>query len=142
MSTPPPRGPGLAHTAKAFGPFAGFMAGTGIQIGYIAIAMGSVAGAGLYFGAFLSELGIDGAATAVQIAIFAVSTLGVVLGVISAAAMVYVFYKNIYPAPPSPYNVLPWIFAGLMAVGAAWYGFVLVARPQVAVGEDAVRAPS
>jgi hypothetical protein len=54
------------------------------------------------------------------------------LGFVSAVAMVFVFYKNVYPAPPSPFDVLPWIFAGLMAAGAGWYGVVRVARPQAA----------
>jgi hypothetical protein len=60
------------------------------------------------------------------------SVPAVVLGIVSAAAMVYVFYKNVYPAPPSPFDLLPWIFAGLMALGAAWYGIARAGRPAVA----------
>ncbi len=68
-----------SYTARGLGGFAGFMSGWGIQVGYLAIAMGSVAGAGLYFGAFLGELGIDGSGTGWQLAIFAVCTLGALL---------------------------------------------------------------
>lgn len=66
-----------SYTARGLGGFAGFMSGWGIQVGYLAIAMGSVAGAGLYFGGFLGELGVDASGTAWQLAIFAVCTLGV-----------------------------------------------------------------
>lgn len=32
-------------------------------------------------------------------------------------ALLYVFYKNVVPMPPSPYNLLPWIFLGALVVG-------------------------
>ncbi len=66
-----------SYTARGLGPFAGFMSGWGIQIGYLAIAMGSVAGTGLYFAGFLGQLGIDASGSGWQILIFALCTLGV-----------------------------------------------------------------
>jgi len=36
----------------------------------------------------------------------------------------YVLFKNIYPVPPSPYEVLPRIFLALMVVTGLWYTVV------------------
>lgn len=56
--------------------------------------------------------------------------LPVVTGVLAAAAMLYVVYKNIVPAPPSPYNLLPWIYLGLLAVGLAFYAALRIRSPE------------
>ncbi|SDX83255.1 Amino acid transporter [Modestobacter sp. DSM 44400] len=55
----------------------------------------------------------------------------VVLAVIVVLALLYVFYKNVIPVPPSPYNLLPWIFLGALLLGLAWYLSVRVRTPEV-----------
>jgi amino acid transporter len=57
--------------------------------------------------------------------------LSTLLAVVVVAALLYVFYKNVYPVPPSPYNLLPWIFLAAMALGLAWYFIVRIRKPQV-----------
>jgi amino acid transporter len=47
-----------------------------------------------------------------------------VLAVAAAAAIVYVIYKNLVPAPDYPYNVLPYLYLALLALGLAWYAVV------------------
>jgi amino acid transporter len=57
-------------------------------------------------------------------------TAGAVLtGVLAAAAMVFVVYKNLVPAPPSPYNWLPYIYLGLLALGLAFYASLRLRDP-------------
>lgn len=58
--------------------------------------------------------------------------LTAIAGPVAALAMAYVFYKNVYPAPPEPYNRLPLIFLALMAAGGAYYTFVRLRDPQAA----------
>jgi amino acid transporter len=53
-------------------------------------------------------------------------------GPVAALAMAYVFYKNVYPAPPEPFNRLPWIFVALMTAGGAWYTLVRLRSPETA----------
>jgi len=48
----------------------------------------------------------------------------VVIGGLAALGMLYVLFKNIYPVPPSPYEVLPRIFLALMVVTGLWYAVV------------------
>ena len=50
----------------------------------------------------------------------------------AAVAIGYVIYKNLIPVPAAPYNVLPYVFAGLIAVGLAWYAYLWVNRRDVA----------
>ena len=49
------------------------------------------------------------------------------------AFLLYTLYKNIYPVPPSPYNLFPYVVAGWLAIGT----LAIVARPTAArsVGE-------
>jgi amino acid transporter len=54
----------------------------------------------------------------------------VITGVTAAAAMLYVVYKNIVPAPPSPYNLLPWIYLGLLLLGLAFYTALRLRSPE------------
>jgi amino acid transporter len=56
----------------------------------------------------------------------------VVLAVVVVLALLYVFYKNVVPVPPSPYNRLPWIFLGVLLAGLVWYLVVRVRTPEVA----------
>jgi amino acid transporter len=55
--------------------------------------------------------------------------------VISAAATLalgYVIFSNFYPVPDFPFNILPFIFAGILLVGVAWYWYLKWAKPDVA----------
>jgi amino acid transporter len=56
----------------------------------------------------------------------------VLVSVLATAGIGYVIYKNLVPVPPTPYNVLPYVFAGLIAVGLAWYLYLRLYRPEVA----------
>jgi amino acid transporter len=55
----------------------------------------------------------------------------VVLAVVVVLALLYVFYKNVIPVPPSPYNLLPWVFLGALLVGLVWYLAVRARTPDV-----------
>jgi len=57
--------------------------------------------------------------------------LSAVLAVVVAAALLYVFYKNVYPVPDYPLNLMPWIFLGLVALGMAWYTVIRVRKPEI-----------
>ena len=54
----------------------------------------------------------------------------VVLAVVSVLAIVYVVYKNLVPRPPSPYNVLPYIYLAMLLAGIAWYLVVRARHPE------------
>ncbi|WP_245159612.1 APC family permease [Blastococcus sp. CT_GayMR19] len=57
--------------------------------------------------------------------------LSTVLAVVVVVALLYVFFKNVWPVPPSPYNLLPWIFLAVLVLGLAWYFSVRVRNPEV-----------
>jgi amino acid transporter len=48
----------------------------------------------------------------------------VVVGGLATAGMCYVLYSSVYPVPEAPYNLLPWIFLGVLVLAGAWYAFV------------------
>ena len=52
-----------------------------------------------------------------------------VLAVVVVVALLYVFYKNVVPVPPSPYNLLPYVFAGALLLGLAWLLYVRATAP-------------
>jgi amino acid transporter len=54
------------------------------------------------------------------------------LAVVVVLALLYVFYKNVIPVPPSPYDLLPWVFLGALLLGLAWYLGVRARTPEVA----------
>ncbi|MGW2084730.1 hypothetical protein [Streptomyces sp. NPDC001880] len=54
------------------------------------------------------------------------------LGLIGAAAMIYVFYRNLWPVPVWPLNVLPYVFVGALVVGVVGFAVLRVRRPEVA----------
>jgi hypothetical protein len=54
-----------------------------------------------------------------------------VLAVVVAAALLYIFYKNVIPVPAYPVNLLPWIFLGLVVLGMAWYTAVRLRKPEI-----------
>ncbi|MDA2890191.1 APC family permease [Mycolicibacterium sp. BiH015] len=54
---------------------------------------------------------------------------------VSAAAVLglaYVIFSNFYPVPEFPFNILPFIFGGILAAGLLWYAYLSKARPEVA----------
>jgi amino acid transporter len=57
--------------------------------------------------------------------------LSTALAVVVVVALLYVFYKNVWPVPPSPYNLLPWIFLAVLVLGLAWYFSVRARNPEV-----------
>lgn len=59
------------------------------------------------------------------------NSLSAVLAVIVVAVLLYVFWKNVYPVPPYPFNLMPWIFIGLVALGMAWYTAIRVRKPEI-----------
>ena len=48
---------------------------------------------------------------------------------VAAAAMVYVLYKTVYPAPPYPYDVLPYAFLALLTLGLVRYAYLRATDP-------------
>lgn len=54
-----------------------------------------------------------------------------ILGLIGAAALVYIYYVN-FIATSEPYNALPWWFAGAMVVGVGYYLVVKMTKPEAA----------
>jgi amino acid transporter len=57
--------------------------------------------------------------------------ISVALAVVVVLTLLYVFYKNVIPVPPSPFNLLPWIFLGALLLGLVWYLTVRVRTPEV-----------
>jgi amino acid transporter len=56
----------------------------------------------------------------------------VLAAVATVAAIGYVFYKQLVPVPPSPYDVLPYVFFGIVAVTLVWYLLLRVRKPEQA----------
>jgi amino acid transporter len=54
-----------------------------------------------------------------------------VLGVVGAALMLFVVVGSVYPVPEYPYDILPYVFFGYMAVGAAWFALLKAKSPQI-----------
>jgi amino acid transporter len=54
----------------------------------------------------------------------------VVLGVAGTALMLFVIVGSVYPVPPYPYNILPYLFFAYMAVGALWFGVLNFRSPE------------
>ncbi len=49
---------------------------------------------------------------------------------VSTAAMIYVLYKSVYPAPPHPYNVLPYVFLAALGLGLVRYAWLRATAPE------------
>jgi amino acid transporter len=54
----------------------------------------------------------------------------VVIGLVGAALMLFVVFGSVYPVPEYPYDILPYLFFGYMAVGACWFTVLKVKSPQ------------
>ncbi len=57
--------------------------------------------------------------------------LNVLMGGAGVALMAFVFYGSVYPMPPYPFNILPYLFLVYMSVGAVWFGILKSRSPQV-----------
>jgi len=49
---------------------------------------------------------------------------------VTVLSMIYVFYKNVYPVPDWPLNVIPWAFFAVVLVAVGWYRYLQVKRPE------------
>jgi amino acid transporter len=58
----------------------------------------------------------------------------VVLGAAGTALMLFVIFGSVYPVPPYPYNILPYIFFAYMALGALWFGMLKFKSPATLAG--------
>lgn len=56
---------------------------------------------------------------------------GVLIPSVSVILFVIALIGNVYPVPPYPYNVLPYIFFGLLLIGVVWFAFVTKNKPEV-----------
>ena len=52
------------------------------------------------------------------------------LGILGSALMLFVIVGSVYPVPEHPYDVLPYLFFGYLAVGALWFGRLKSKSPQ------------
>ncbi|KRE28387.1 amino acid permease [Mycobacterium sp. Soil538] len=50
----------------------------------------------------------------------------------AALALGYVIVSNFYPVPEFPFNILPFIFAAILAAGLIWYAYLKRIKPEVA----------
>jgi amino acid transporter len=55
----------------------------------------------------------------------------VALGILGGALMLFVIVGSVYPAPPYPYNVLPYVFLAYMLFGLTWFAILKAKAPQV-----------
>ena len=54
----------------------------------------------------------------------------VVYSVVGVALMLFVIWGSLYPAPDYPLNLMPYIFAIYMLIGAAWFLYLKRTAPQ------------
>jgi amino acid transporter len=52
------------------------------------------------------------------------------LGLLGSALMLFVIVGSVYPAPAYPYDILPYVFFGYLAAGAAWFAVLKAKSPQ------------
>ena len=52
-------------------------------------------------------------------------------GLIGGLALIYVFYRNIWPIPPSPLNTLPYYFIVLMIIGVGGFFAFKARNPEI-----------
>ena len=62
----------------------------------------------------------------------ALTPVRLAVSVAATLALGYVIVSNFYPVPEFPFNILPFIFLGLLLGGLAWYWYLKRARPEVA----------
>lgn len=59
------------------------------------------------------------------------NTLVWICAVVAVVAMAYVFIANVYPIPPFPLNIMPYLFLATLAVAVAWYVYLRRRHPEV-----------
>jgi amino acid transporter len=52
------------------------------------------------------------------------------IGFLGAALMLFVAIGSVYPAPPHPYDILPYLFIVYMAAGSVWFAILKAKSPQ------------
>ena len=62
----------------------------------------------------------------------ALTPLRLIVSVAAALALGYVIFSNFYPVPEFPFNILPFIFGGILLVGLLWYWYLKATNPEVA----------
>ncbi|WP_442930423.1 APC family permease [Mycobacterium sp. NBC_00419] len=62
----------------------------------------------------------------------ALTTIRLLVSVAATLGIGYVIFSSFYPAPEFPFNILPFVFFGLLAVGLLWYFYLRTTRPEVA----------
>jgi amino acid transporter len=54
------------------------------------------------------------------------------VSVAATLALSYVIFSNFYPVPEFPFNILPFIFGGILLAGVVWYWYLKRTNPEVA----------
>ncbi|MGU3499706.1 APC family permease [Mycobacterium sp. C31M] len=62
----------------------------------------------------------------------ALTPLRLIVSAAATLALGYVIFSNFYPVPEFPFNILPFIFGGILLVGLLWYWYLKVTDPEVA----------
>jgi amino acid transporter len=52
-----------------------------------------------------------------------------VVAVMVVLALLYIAYKNVVPVPEPPYDLLPYIFVGVVVLGLVWFLYVRITDP-------------
>jgi amino acid transporter len=55
-----------------------------------------------------------------------------IIGVVGAVALLYVFYRNVWPIPASPLDTLPIYFVSALAIGVLLFAILRLRKPAVA----------
>jgi amino acid transporter len=55
----------------------------------------------------------------------------VAIAVAAVVAVLVPIFGSLFPVPPAPYNILPYVFLGLLAVGGGRFAYLAVAKPSV-----------
>ena len=55
----------------------------------------------------------------------------VVVSIIGVVLVGFVIFGSLYPAPPHPYDLIPYLFGLDMVAGAVWFGFLNFRRPDI-----------
>ncbi len=51
--------------------------------------------------------------------------------VIGVLLMLFVMFGSIYPVPDWPLNLIPYLFAAYMMIGALWFGTMKMRKPEL-----------
>jgi amino acid transporter len=53
----------------------------------------------------------------------------VIVGIAGVLLMAFMIFGSLYPVPDYPYDLLPYLFAGLLLIGGLWYGILAGRAP-------------